>query len=129
MNLYGLTRKLVARGCPEHPRLSVGYDGGTRIWVLQGDSGDTLELAASIAPPRESPGESADARALWTMHAIEWVTEVMQDAEVVWDTSAAFNRARVGNNAIRDRQGCCTESRAITILEAIEAATRHLGPQ
>lgn len=115
MDLYELTRNFVRRGCEEHPRLTPTEkrEGAPLVWVLSSDGGKWFR-----------PVDDSDARDLWTMHALEWFKGLkpQQDIHVEheehegWAVSSCFDKDCAGWHC------------APTILEAIEAATRHLEP-
>ena len=101
MNLYERTRKLVSRGCPEHPRVS---------WnTCDRDVGPIAQLkVAFLQFPQalcDMENDAPDARDLWTAHALRWA-EPMLGLEYI----AHLAHLHYGDN----------------ILEAIESATRHL---
>lgn len=99
MTLYELTRLLVARGCPEHPRL-FQKPQCPPWWLLRDSIPDDPHHVRS-----SDTVHSDDARDLWTAHALRWV-EPMLGLEYI----AHLAHLQYGDN----------------ILEAIEAATRHL---
>lgn len=108
-NPYELTRKLAARGCPEHPRLRYakhkdrgGNYTGERSWAIVGEPWVTII-------------HEDDACDLWTMWALEWVKAMPHKTR-----GEHLRRVRVVG-ALRGI--LCPD------LEAIEAATRHLEPK
>lgn len=66
MNLYEITRELVARGCPEHPRLRHEHSDFC-AWSLP------YPIATIADPESARCGVSLeDARDLWNAHARAW---------------------------------------------------------
>lgn len=144
-NLYELTRKLVERGCPDHPRLTWADSQqtvyGEDSWVYGDPNGYDDHW----------PADPDDARAIWTMWAMEWWLKcaIMRSLHYAFDDAGtdadisiyAYNPERVKDGAGNPKKpvtvyvdndppvGSFTEGvvgEAPTILEAIEAATRHL---
>lgn len=117
MTLYELTRKLVERGCPEHPRLLAWDDTWYDHHPLKSDR------RANIVHPD-------DAGAIWTMWALEWFmgSAVHAGAMVVYERQSG---AGLVHYLWAERDG---DDRGNALgmgdgaLEAIEAATRHLEP-
>lgn len=133
MTLYELTRKLVARGMPEHPRL-VHQRG---VWYI----------AVHTLCDYEILDDWADARDLIAMHAMRWFTGPnfgQSEYGEIW--GGYFGRCEYVSCALDSRpnpraqwyvsgmwpstdinEGCTFyHGYGADILEAIEAATRHL---
>lgn len=111
MNLHEQYAELLARGMSEHPRLSMGR---MDYWLLK------------VCTGREYWVWEPDARAIITMHAIDWLPtiglELAQDGSE-WVCYRVLEAKRFGT--VKQEA-----SRAPTILVAILAATEHLtGPQ
>lgn len=100
-DLYELTRKLVERGCPEHPRLE--WELGVSSWWY----------GSRIIHP-------VDARAIWTMWALEWWIKlgVAERSSVVINGMFITHLTEWGTDK--------SYGHGDSILDAIEAATRHL---
>lgn len=117
-DLYELTRKLVARGCPEPERLRYN-DGpyGERGWFLVNTTHH-----CNTAPHHED-----DARAIWTMWAREWAAD--RGIFFMQTSNGWFEVERIEGSEF-DRLGVPDFSRRgeDTEIEAIEAATRHTEP-
>lgn len=106
MNLYELTRALVARGCPEHPRIALSDMDMTDTPHADYENG--LESLDAGGDPRDELAyiHNDDARDLWTMHALRW----------------AFGSGRLTMLRVEPATDLPLD------LERIEAATRHLEP-
>lgn len=122
MNLYELTRALVARGCPEHPILTYLHNN----WFVCVVSTDGREII---------DGEGAYARDLWTMHALRWWLG-MATVDVHHKVTAVGTEDGIyATSAIRDHTDDMVDGEwpwqrykdGADILEAIEAATRNMG--
>lgn len=100
-DLYELTRKLVARGCPDCPWFEWSDD--RELFCYEGEA---------------CPDEMV--RAGWTMWALEWYATEGHPADDD-DAMDEFDREYLY------ARSCAGFSRD-AILEAIEAATRHLEP-
>ena len=61
-DLYEITRKLVALGCGEHPRMKPDEGIGRAVWL------GCAEVYSGVGTYIEAD----DARAIWESHAREW---------------------------------------------------------
>lgn len=128
MDLYELTRKLVRRGCPERPRLvaTERYDGAPLVWVL-----------STVGGKWHHPIDESDARSIWTLWALEWLRDMTAEKDVHvehhdstgWQVSSCFDVEWVGPNGKLGKFDFHADHSGPTIIEAIEAATRHLEPK
>lgn len=112
-DLYELTRKLVERGCPEHPSLKYAHKSWFIALCKADDPWELLDV--------EPDGSVPDARDLWTMHALRWLEALVGGIAVYGPGTGTAYAVRW--DAGSDDHG----AEGATILEAIEAATRHLS--
>lgn len=121
MTLLEIYNKLLRRGCPEHPRL----------WWKPGARGGIDAFALPLGPrdvlfPHCYALYEADARALITMHALAWFRKDVGEGVIAYPQgAAAFKDHKQG---LRDGVAFVPDGDS-DILEAIEAATRHLEPK
>lgn len=109
MDLYELTRALVRRGMPEHPR--VQWWDNLHCWA--GDyTGWVYEVDEEGCP---IPPNDDDLRDLITMHALRWFKGRV---ERHWNGDFRATKFKDDTFCIGD-----------TLLEAILAATEHLEPK
>ena len=117
-DLYELTRKLVAHGCPEHPRLRcgtpLGFPGAsdTSMWWIDPDSAANSTWCKAFDDGQAQFIDPDDARAIWATWALEWYLGL-----------AALPSQRLGR-ALALAASC----ELTDVLEAIESETRHLEP-
>lgn len=119
-DLYEITRTLVRRGCPEHPRLRHTWYASTLM--PNPPEGGFWSLVGRQEPRSHRSGiTDDDARAIWTQHALEWALGLIRASKLcVARTPYVLN--------FIDAPGA-ERAAGKDILEAIEAATRHLEPQ
>lgn len=117
MTLLEIYNKLLRRGCPEHPRLwwKPGARGGLDAFVLPLGPRDVLFPHCYVL-------DEADARAIITMHALEW----WLTTKLAMSISARSPHWGIGFPPCATTGLDGSVNHAPTILEAIEAATRHL---
>lgn len=133
MTLYELTRKLVARGCPEHPRLKHKRSSHSSFWTLYDRHADFEDRHPGYnLTCAEDVLRDQDATDLWTAHALEWLMRIAPHMIVVrdeagWAIDKLVSTYDQPSNQIIECSPV-TNGRAATLLEAIEAATRHLEP-
>lgn len=141
-DLYTLTRKLVARGCPEHERvesIAIARLRGIDEWRASGCvepwetySTTPVETGRRYWSLGDCDGEpyvieDSDARDLWTMHALEW----FKTAVLVQTGTVAQKNMSVAALLLGDTMAALLLDALFGdagLLEAIEAATRHLEP-
>lgn len=114
LSLYALTRTLVGRGCPEHPRYR--HDDALG-WFAETGNG-LFHLADD------------DALAVWTMWALEWLMQSCPHMVVAYDEAGwAIDKLVSTYDEPSDlitEYSPVTAGRVRTAFKAIEVATRHL---
>lgn len=117
MTLHEIYNKLLRRGCPEHPRVRYSerpWYTGTHWGYHDEDDGKPLMSA-----------DAADARAIITMHALEW----WLTTKLAMSVSTRSPHWGIGFPPCATTGLDGSVNHAPTILEAIEAATRYLEPK
>lgn len=127
-DLYELTRKLVGRGCEEHPRL-VYFDKPGGVVFTDLTTGKSTTHAAksrwSLMPelgalvPAQPIDDSA-ARDLWTMHVLRWAATKHKVCISFFELDGELHHDVTVDGQYMHAKG--------TPLASIEAATRHLEP-
>lgn len=117
MTLHTDYQKLIARGMPEVPRLEVRTDEPYGLWWKRSHHSDCEPI----------PVPEDDARALITMHALEWFYATV-DPEACIDRNANPVRFSVSYMLPGD-DSTAYDAYGVTLLDAIIAATKHLEPR
>lgn len=126
MDLYELTRKLVRRGCPDHRSLfwhRSAYSHNRDAWHYFPDAA-LVDRRIECAPAK-CPVSDDDALAIWTCWALEWWLGLSPTHSATYWVS---KRGIPSHWIVHHADGRGASPNSPTILEAIEAATRHLEP-